>query len=62
LFENPEEVITVSNFVKNAAMIESGTDKQVANIALDEDSLLLTTDDDQVLSELPLEELKRALE
>lgn len=62
LFENPEEVITVSNFVKNAAMIESGTDKQVANIGLDEDSLLLTTDDDQVVSELPLEELKKALE
>lgn len=62
LFENPEEVITVSNFVKNAAMIESGTDRQVANIGLDEDSLLLTTDDDQVVSELPLDELKKALE
>jgi len=62
LFENPEEVITVSNFVKNAAMIESGTDKQVTKIGLDEDSLLLTTDDDQVMSELPLEDLKKALE
>lgn len=62
LFENPEEVITVSNFFETKAMIESGTDKQVANINLDEDSLLLTTDDDQVVSELPLEELRKALE
>lgn len=62
LFENPEEVITVSNFFPTKAMIESGTDRQVANIGLDEDSLLLTTDDDLVVSELPLEELKKALE
>ncbi|WP_312769264.1 hypothetical protein [Epilithonimonas sp.] len=46
LFENPEEVITESNFKNTNAMIESGADKQVAKIGLDEDSLQLTTEDD----------------
>lgn len=62
LFENPEEVITVSNFINNDAMIESGSDKQVAKIGLDEDALQLTTEDDQVVSELSLDDLKTALE
>lgn len=62
LFENPEEVITISNFINNGAMIESGSDKQIAKIGLDEDSLQLTTEDDQVVSELSLDDLKTALE
>jgi hypothetical protein len=62
LFENPEAVITAGNFIKNNAMIESGADKQVAKIGLDEDSLQLTTDDNQVVSELSLDDLKVALE
>ncbi|WP_084403420.1 hypothetical protein [Epilithonimonas caeni] len=62
LFENPEEVITESNFSNNTAMIESGADKQVAKIGLDEDSLQLTTEDDKVVSELSLDDLKQALE
>jgi len=62
LFENPEEVITASNFINNDAMIESGSDKQVAKIGLDEDSLQLTTEDDQIVSELSLDDLKTALE
>jgi len=61
-FENPEQVITVSNFYPTKAMIESGTDKQVANLELDTDSLQLTTEGNEVVSELPLEELKKALE
>lgn len=62
LFENPEAVVTASNFSNNDAMIESGADKQVAKIGLDEDALQLTTEDDQVVSELSLEDLKEALE
>lgn len=62
LFENPEAVIIASNFSNNDAMIESGADKQVAKIGLDEDALQLTTEDDQVVSELSLEDLKEALE
>jgi len=61
-FENPAEVITNSNFFTNGAMIESGADKQVAKIGLDEDSLQLTTEDNQVVSELSLDDLKEALE
>jgi len=61
-FENPEQVITVSNFYPTKAMIESGSDKQVANLELDSDSLLLTTETNEVVSELPLDELKKALE
>ena len=61
-FENPEQVITVSNFYPTKAMIESGGDKQVANLELDTDSLLLTTETNEVVSELPLDELKKALE
>jgi hypothetical protein len=55
-------VLIQSNFVKNDAMMETGTNKQVSNIELDEDSLQLTTEDNQVVSELPLEDLKKALE
>ncbi len=62
LFENPEAVIIASNFSNNDAMIESGADKQVAKIGLDEDALQLTTEDDQVVSELSLDDLKTALE
>lgn len=61
-FENPEEVITISNFFPNGAMIESGNERQVANLALDTDSLQLTTEGNEVVSELPLEDLKKALE
>lgn len=61
-FENPEQVITVSNFYPTKAMIESGSDKQVANLELDSVSLLLTTETNEVVSELPLDELKKALE
>ncbi|WP_374444275.1 hypothetical protein [Epilithonimonas sp.] len=61
-FENPEQVITTSNFVTTRAMIESGTDRQVANLELDTDSLQLTTETNEVVSELPLDELKKALE
>lgn len=61
-FENPEQVITTSNFVTTRAMIESGADRQVANLELDTDSLLLTTETNEVVSELPLDELKKALE
>ena len=61
-FENPEQVITVSNFYPTKAMIESGGEKQVANLELDTDSLLLTTETNEVVSELPLDELKKALE
>jgi hypothetical protein len=62
LFEVPSDVLIQSNFVKNDAMMETGTNKQVSNIELDEDSLQLTTEDNQVVSELPLEDLKKALE
>jgi hypothetical protein len=61
-FENPEQVITTSNFITTRAMIESGTDRQVANLELDTDSLQLTTETNEVVSELPLDELKKALE
>ncbi len=63
-FENPEQVITVSNFKKSDAQMEAEKSKLVENIEINNDYLQLTNNDNphQVIAQLSLEDLKEALE
>jgi hypothetical protein len=63
-FENPEEVITESNFYPSDAQMEAEKGKLVENIEINNDYLQLTNNDNphQVIAQLSLEDLKEALE
>lgn len=63
-FENPEEVITKSNFYPSDDQMEAEKSKQVENIEINNDYLQLTNNDNphQVIAQLSLEDLKEALE
>lgn len=63
-FENPEEVITESNFYPSDAQMEADKSKLVENIEINNDYLQLTNNDNphQVIAQISLEDLKVALE
>lgn len=63
-FENPEEVITKSNFYPSDDQMEAEKSKLVENIEINNDYLQLTNNDNphQVIAQLSLEDLKEALE
>lgn len=63
-FENPEEVITESNFFPTDEVMVSSQGKLVENIEINNDYLQLTTKDDpkQIVAQLSLDDLKEALE
>ena len=63
-FENPEEVMTLSNFKKSDAQMEAEKSKLVENIEINNDYLQLTNNDNphQVIAQLSLDDLKTALE
>ncbi len=63
-FENPEEVITESNFYPSDDQMEAEKGKLVENIEINNDYLQLTNNDNphQVIAQLSLEDLKTALE
>jgi len=63
-FENPEEVITESNFYPSDDQMEAEKGKLVENIEINNDYLQLTNNDNphQVIAQLSLDDLKTALE
>ncbi|PZU91641.1 MAG: hypothetical protein DI529_00295 [Chryseobacterium sp.] len=63
-FENPEEVITESNFYPSDDQMEAEKGKLVENIEINNDYLQLTNNDNphQVIAQLSLDDLKQALE
>ncbi|WP_294208814.1 hypothetical protein [uncultured Chryseobacterium sp.] len=63
-FEVPEDVVTETEFTIVQSQLNSGNDRFVDNIELNEGFLQLTTDDSpkEVVAQLPLAELKKALQ
>ncbi|MDR2204971.1 MAG: hypothetical protein LBE36_02270 [Flavobacteriaceae bacterium] len=63
VFENPEEVITESNFEETDALMEVEKSRQIENIEINNDYLQLTTDDDphQIVAQISIDD-QEALE
>lgn len=63
-FEVPSDVVTVNEFSVEPALLNSGDDKFIDHIGLNEGFLQLTNDDNpkEVIAQLSLAELKKALQ
>ncbi|MCL1667215.1 hypothetical protein M2T82_03975 [Elizabethkingia ursingii] len=63
-FEDPKALITESNFEKNDATMQAPDSKAVGSMEINNDYLQLTTNGDpkQVVAQLPITDLKKALQ